>query len=390
MPSSGQPLSHFTILEPLGKGGMGQVFLAEDTSLDRKVALKFLSEEALQDPVARQRFLREAKSAAALDNPFICQIYETGEVDNEPFIAMEYVEGESLAERLRRGPLPVDEALKIGCEVAEALEAAHEHGIAHRDLKPANIMLSAKGHAKVMDFGLAKRVAIGGEIDSEGETAATDHLTATGAAIGTLAYMSPEQLKAEPLQPSTDIFSFGVVLFEMLTGGHPFHRPSSAETIKAIMLDPPADLEIADADVPTALAPVLEKALAKDPADRYQSGAEMVGDFRRLCATVGAVQSPPSRTRWAMSALAVVAAAVISLGLYFALRDGAPVDVTTPEPVSVLIADFDNTTGDDVFDGVLEQAMVIGLEEASFIDSYKRSEAVRAAEQIQGQGAELD
>ncbi len=388
MPSSGQPLSHFTILEPLGKGGMGEVFLAKDTILDRKVALKFLSETSLQDPSARQRFLREAKSAAALDNPFICQVYETGEVDGEPFIAMEFIDGESLAERLRRGPLSLDEALQAACEIAEALKAAHEHGIAHRDLKPANIMLAANGHAKVMDFGLAKQVAFYGKVDSEGETALTDHLTATGTAIGTLAYMSPEQLRAEPLQPSSDVFSFGVVLFEMLTGAHPFSRPSSAETIKAIMLDPPPVLEIEGADVPPALAPVLAKALAKDPAERYQTGGEMVEDFRRVCATLG--QRPVDRPRLGFAVGAVITAVIVAVTAFFVLRDRPPVEIVEPEPVSVLIADFDNQTGDDVFTGVLERATAIVLEDASFVTPFKRDRALKAAQAIRPDADELD
>ncbi len=171
MVDSGQSLSHYTILRPLGKGGMGEVFLAEDTVLGRKVALKFLAKDAITDPVARGRFLREAKSAAAIDDPFICKIYETGEVDGEPFIAMEYIEGESLGARIAREPMSLEEVVTTASEIAEALGVAHEHGIIHRDLKPSNIMLTTQGHAKVLDFGLAKQVFSPGEMDTSADTA---------------------------------------------------------------------------------------------------------------------------------------------------------------------------------------------------------------------------
>jgi len=388
MPSSGQPLSHYKILEPIGKGGMGEVFLAEDTILDRKVALKFLPEKALQDPVARKRFFREAKSAASLDNPFICKIYETGEVDGEPFIAMEFVEGETLGQRLARGPLSVDECIKSAVETAEALEVAHEHGIIHRDLKPANIMLTSKGHAKVMDFGLAKQVVHPGELDPEGETALTENLTAWGTAVGTLAYMSPEQLRAEPLHPPSDIFSFGVVLSEMITGRHPFFRPSTAETIKAIMHDPPPPLEFEGDDLPAELVPVLEKALAKDPAERYQTAGELAADLRQVSRTLSQTRSRlPLRS---LAAAVVVAGIVVAVSLFLALRDRAPVEATTPDPLSVLIADFDNQTGDEVFSGVLEKATAIVIEDASFVTPFKRGTALKAAEAIRPGANVLD
>ncbi|MDA2928026.1 serine/threonine protein kinase, partial [Acidobacteria bacterium AH-259-G07] len=204
----GQTISHYKILEKIGQGGMGEVFLAEDTSLDRKVALKFLPDFMQEDPTARKRFLREAKSAAALDHPYICHIHEIGEADGKNFIAMEYVEGQTLKDKLAIGSLPLKEALNTAAEIAEALETAHEKNIVHRDLKPSNIMLTPKGHVKVMDFGLAKRLVPAEGVGSQAETL-TASLTKTGATLGTLAYMSPEQLRGEEVDTRSDIFSFG-------------------------------------------------------------------------------------------------------------------------------------------------------------------------------------
>lgn len=196
----GETISHYKIIDKLGQGGMGEVYLAKDTKLDRKVALKFLPESLHQDPLAEQRFLREAKSAAALDHPFVCKVYETGEDDGKAFISMEYVQGQELKKKLAEGPLPLKEALEIATEIAEALKTAHKENIVHRDLKPSNIMLTPDGHVKVMDFGLAKRTV-------SGETL-TAGLTASGVAVGTLAYMSPEQLKGQNVDTRSDIFSF--------------------------------------------------------------------------------------------------------------------------------------------------------------------------------------
>lgn len=223
----GQTISHYKVLEKVGEGGMGEVYLAQDTSLDRKVALKFLPDFMQQDPVAEKRFLREAKSAAALDHPFICNIYEAGVEDGKSFISMEYVQGENLKDKLESGPLDLKDALEMATEIAEALETAHKANIVHRDLKPSNIMLTPDGHVKVMDFGLAKRM-VSGETLSAG-------LTASGVAVGTLAYMSPEQLRGQDVETRSDIFSFGIVLYEMLTGVHPFKKPESLEMASAIL-----------------------------------------------------------------------------------------------------------------------------------------------------------
>ncbi len=209
----GKTLSHYKIIEKLGQGGMGEVYLAEDSRLDRKVALKFLSEELEQDSTAKKRFLREAKSAAALDHPYICHIHEVGEVEGKSFISMEYVQGETLQDKLTQGPLPLNDALEKATEVAEALEEAHKQGIVHRDLKPSNIMLTPQGHVKVMDFGLAKRVT---PVEGQ-EQEITTALTKQGSTLGTVPYMSPEQVRGQEVDTRSDIFSFGVVLYEMLT-----------------------------------------------------------------------------------------------------------------------------------------------------------------------------
>lgn len=206
----GRSFSHYQIIEKIGEGGMGEVFLAEDSSLHRKVALKFLPPEMQRDTAAQKRFVREAHSAAALDHPYICGIHEVGESEGRGFIVMEYIDGVTLKDRLAEGPLPLKEAVQIAIEVAEALTAAHAKGFVHRDIKPANIMLTRAGHAKVTDFGLAKQVIPSGGIESQEQTLTA--LTREGSTVGTLAYMSPEQLRGEAVDARSDIFSFGVVL----------------------------------------------------------------------------------------------------------------------------------------------------------------------------------
>ena len=389
MVDSGQSLSHYTILRPLGKGGMGEVFLAEDTVLGRKVALKFLAKDAIQDPVARTRFLREAKSAAAIDDPFICKIYETGEVDGEPFIAMEYIEGESLSARIAREPMSLEEVITTAAEIAEALGVAHEHGIIHRDLKPSNVMLTSQGHAKVLDFGLAKQVFTAGDMDTSAQTATSDDLTGRGVTLGTLSYMSPEQLRALPLTPKSDVFSFGIVLHEMLTGTHPFARPSSPETMSAIMADAAPTPENKEHKIPQELIEIHDKALAKEPEDRYESAAE-ISD---LLSGLSQALTPPKRKgihTIGIAAAMILAAIIVVAGLRFLPRGADPVSSEIPEPMSVLIADFQNETGDEIFDGALEQALAIGLEEAPFVSSYRRGRARQVAEQIHGGEVPLD
>ncbi len=265
-PTVGKVFSHYQILEKLGEGGMGAVYLAHDQPLDRRVALKFLSKHLQDDPVARRRFVNEAKAAAALDHPYICHIHEVGEVEGQPFIAMEYVGGASLAQRLAGNPLPVKDVVRIASEIAEALETAHQHGIVHRDLKPANIMLTAGGHVKVVDFGLARKVAA--PRSNEEET--ISRLTLDGAVYGTVAYMSPEQIRGREVDVRSDIFSFGLVLYEMVTGRHPFRTTAPLETSAAILTESSPPLERAGQAVPALLEHIVRKMLAKEPEARYQ------------------------------------------------------------------------------------------------------------------------
>jgi serine/threonine protein kinase/tetratricopeptide (TPR) repeat protein len=264
----------YRIIQEIGRGGMGIVYKAEDTSLDRKVAIKFLPEEMYQNPTARSRFIREAKAAAALDHPYICSIYEVGEAENRLFFAMEYVSGKTLRDRITEGPLPLKQALQIATEIVEALEIAHEKGMIHRDIKPANIMLMEKGHAKILDFGLAKLLPK----PSEGELATAPIIADTtepGMVMGTLAYMSPEQVRGQAVDHRSDIFSFGCVLYEMLTGKSAFSRSSAVETMTAILKEEPLEPTIIETSVPASLSRAIAHCLEKQPGERFQSARDL-------------------------------------------------------------------------------------------------------------------
>ncbi len=286
----GESVGHYRVLSDLGKGGMGRVFLAEDCKLGRKVALKFLPEDLQDDPSAKKRFALEAQAAAALDHPFICKVYETGDFKGQLFIAMEFVRGETLRGRLSQGPLPVREALRIGVEVAEAVEEAHQAGILHRDLKPANIMCSISGHVKVMDFGLVKLTPRA----SPEKTDASTTLTADQAVIGTLPYMAPEQLRGESATPQSDIFSLGIVLYEMLSGEHPFGAGSSMMTVSGILRDPPPPLARKLARRPPGLESCILAMLDKDPSRRLGSMGELRHRLGELMAEPPVEFPPPS------------------------------------------------------------------------------------------------
>ena len=307
----GETVSHYRIVAKIGQGGMGEVFLADDTTLHRKVALKFLPPALQQDAAARRRFLREAHSAAALDHPFICHINEVAESGGRDVIVMEYVEGQSLKDRLEQGPLSVSEALPIAIEVAEALEAAHGKGIVHRDIKPGNIMLTLAGHAKVMDFGLAKQVAAAGALESAADTVTA--LTDAGSTLGTLAYMSPEQLRGQVVDGRSDLWALGVTLYEMVSGTRPFGGPSGVDLTAAILNQTPQPLP---ARVPAALAAVIGRCLEKDPAKRYQQA----GELREALSAVRAGTASPwagwryrlTRSRWPVIAAAALASVIVA------------------------------------------------------------------------------
>ncbi len=361
----GKTLGYYRILEKIGQGGMGAVFLAEDTSLHRKVALKFLAPEMQQDPTAHKRFIREARSAAALDHPYICHINEVGESDGQNFIVMEYVDGRSLKDKLEKGPLPLEDALPIAIEVAEALEAAHAKGIVHRDIKPANIMLTQTGHAKVMDFGLAKQLVPPGRTDSAAETITA--LTSDGSTVGTLAYMSPEQLRSQAADARSDIWALGVTLYEMAAGTRPFHGQSRFELTSAIMSQTPRPLP---SKVPAELGAVIERCLEKEPGKRYQQA----GDVRAALEAIRAGTAAPwaawryrlARRRWLALAAAVVIIAAVLVGLNVGglrgrLTGGAGGQMRA---VKLAVLPFVNLTGDteqEYFSDGLTEEMIAQL-----------------------------
>ena len=276
----GEKLAHYEIRYVLAEGGMGKVYLAEDTKLKRNVALKVLPLANAGDESARRRLLREARAAAALDHPNICAIYEVGEESGQSYIAMQYIKGETLDARMMKGRLSCDVALQLAVEVADALADAHAHNIVHRDIKPANILITDRGQAKVLDFGLAKTV--NESLISTDDSKKKSLLTQPGMIVGTVPYMSPEQVRSEPVDARSDIFSFGIVLYEMLTGHRAFVRDSVAETIAAVLSQEPTPVAQFNDSVPNELQRIVMKALQKDRNARYQTAHEMLDDLQKI------------------------------------------------------------------------------------------------------------
>ncbi len=377
-PVTGQTLAHYRLLDPLGKGAMGEVYAAEDVRLGRRVAVKLLPADVSSVPDAVERFEREARIISSLNHPNICTLFDIGVHDGRQFMVMELLEGATLAARLAGGPLPLDEVLACGADVAAALDAAHRKAVVHRDIKPANLFVTGHAVVKVLDFGVAKLTDAPSALDTT--TAGTDQLTVSGTSVGTVAYMSPEQARGEAIDGRSDLFSLGVVLYEMATGRQPFGGATAAVIFEGILTRTPPAPSTLRRDLPPAFDRVVLKALEKDPARRYQSAADLRADLvalrrasePRIAAATAVAAEPapagtaaaPRRSRaWWLAAPLATAALVAAFVAWQSAR--------TPALQSrdlVVLADLTNRTGDVMFDDTLGEALAVQLRQSPFLN----------------------